>query len=93
MNLVQSPSFFTTFFDCTLRTGLDLGNSSYFKFQDSIWDTVFWFWVISSLVFIAIVSYGAATPAVILAVGAAGAATISSLVVVSCVVAGAIRSE
>ncbi len=70
---------------------MNLGNSSYLKFQDSIWDTVFWFWIISSLVFISIVTYGAATPAVILAVGgAAAAATISTLVIVGVVVAGAI---
>ena len=55
--------------NCVLRNNIDstifggdifispmnLGNSSYFRFQDSIWDTVFWIWIITSLVFITIV--------------------------------------
>ena len=73
-----------------------LGNSSYFRFQDSIWDTVFWIWLISSLVFVSIYTGGAAAPAIAGAISglAAGltvtAATVTTTIVIGAIVAGAI---
>jgi len=72
-----------------------LGNSNYHKFQDSIWDTVFWIWLISSLVFVSIYTGGAAAPAIAgaisgLVAGTVTAATVTTTIVIGAIVAGAI---
>jgi hypothetical protein len=78
----------------TFIAPFNLSNSSYYKFQDSIWDTVFWIWLISSLVFVTIYTGGAAAPAIAAAISkiAAGvtAAAVTTTIVVGAIVAGAI---